>query len=710
LHDATKVAELAHDPRARAQKALSSIKRIISWYVKFKDDQKTRHLVETCFRRLDEVVFAEFARDNGETYLKKAFNLLMCRALNCPSEWQTEDIFPFLFTGMLWKKLKIQLLAARSGNKRALSLFYSLLQSKRTWYALSDEKKEKALKTHEQLLCDREPTRPSSISVWGLKRAVDMIIPRGTKFLPGSSLPTFGAGIGAKRKDGGCHSATTWVNKGFDPYFPKGPLPPRANADAQLLSLIQTQKLCSEWSLHIDSYVAFPRAEVQIIPEPGKFRIITKGEPVLYTAVRPFQHFMLDQWKKLGFGTMSETWEEDLVSSFQKCPLGESEYLVSGDYEAATDRLERWVTKVIYDRVLSNIDWGDYHFAAEMRDMVMHSLLPHVLIYPDGHSRIQKNGQLMGHPLSFPALCIANLATFLIAGLMDSEPFSVMKNREIRAYCRAKGLRINGDDILFKSDLNFASDWKVAAGQIGLVPSVGKNYVSRFAGMINSRLFVVKSFNGLDFVGYANVALSEGFRLKTDPRMLINTLSRVEVTLRRDVPSDVSLKLRTRFLRTHKELLDRFGQNYFLPIHIGGIGIENLNDRKIGLTPHQRKIATHLIDNPIERVLIEKLDELPAGMMRCLRAMRIICPPITVAPFGPINEPQLLKSCDDLFARLSGLYAFEEGAPKTAPYLARMSRLPTVGKWYGVDQILDAAEQRLNLSVGFHPTGHSCLF
>ena len=71
-------------------------------------------------------------------------------------------------------------------------------------------------------------------------------------------------------------------------------------------------------------------------------------------------------------------------------------------------------------------------------------------------SYLMCNGQLMGSPLSFPILCTINFVAYKTA---------------LRRYVKAKGgdwtkcsnlpVRVNGDDILFKANLDFYENyWK----------------------------------------------------------------------------------------------------------------------------------------------------------------------------------------------------------------------------------------------------------
>jgi len=103
----------------------------------------------------------------------------------------------------------------------------------------------------------------------------------------------------------------------------------------------------------------------------------------------------------------------------------------------------------------------------------------------------QTNGQLMGHVLSFPILCLLNLACY-----HDSWEIAVYGSA--RAAARSDGLHlvngvppvlINGDDIGFWTDQGQYEVWRDNLCRWGFVMSVGKNFVSSDFIQLNSTLF-----------------------------------------------------------------------------------------------------------------------------------------------------------------------------------------------------------------------------
>jgi len=129
---------------------------------------------------------------------------------------------------------------------------------------------------------------------------------------------------------------------------------------------------------------------------------------------------------------------------------------------------------------------GYFSRLPEFQSLAIRSLTNLTIFHEDVGYFTQTNGQLMGSLLSFPVLCIANYA---IWHLTVSQYYN----------CEATGLggsgkwdnvRINGDDISFASTPEMYERWKRHVVNVGLEPSMGKNYFSDRLVMLNSRPFI----------------------------------------------------------------------------------------------------------------------------------------------------------------------------------------------------------------------------
>jgi len=151
--------------------------------------------------------------------------------------------------------------------------------------------------------------------------------------------------------------------------------------------------------------------------------------------------------------------------------------MVSGDYKSATDNLHPALALEAIDAFCDTTG-----VELEERFLLHRALTGHVLTGEKEGNVDQCWGQLMGSPISFPILCIVNLAVTL--HVMEQEFDCSIDLSE--GECPVK---VNGDDILFTLPLTSYDTWSDWVTVAGLAPSVGKNYTSREYCMINSKLF-----------------------------------------------------------------------------------------------------------------------------------------------------------------------------------------------------------------------------
>jgi len=220
---------------------------------------------------------------------------------------------------------------------------------------------------------------------------------------------------------------------------------------------------------------------VEAVLEPIKVRTITKGRAQAYQAVHGIQKWMHQNLRKIPiFQLIGTTVTEDVIKSLLAKRLPH-EKLVSGDYSAATDNLKIAVTKIIFERILKRI-LADLHFsqeAIELTTLARKVLYEHTISYPkwaDIENVEQATGQLMGSPLSFPILCLANLICYWVSTCPTKDL------TELRVL-------VNGDDIAFPADQETYQTWSDHLKDFGFVKSVGKNYIHERFVIINSELF-----------------------------------------------------------------------------------------------------------------------------------------------------------------------------------------------------------------------------
>jgi len=382
------------------------------------------------------------------------------------------------------------------------------------------------------------------------------------------------------------------------------------------------------------------RAKVVALPEPFKTRIITKSEAYLNYYGKPLQKAMHSVIKKQkwGFAIGRPIVVKDVQERFSLIPEGW--VIVSGDYDAATDRLNSDATRASLFAALSQLDVSDNCKRLFEKIMLDQSLSYEntlddyedevgyeeaVALLPEGFVQ-QSNGQLMGSILSFIFLCIINAAAFMAAvrrwGILYEEEFDEIFTKEVVSrkgkisykathpewltlddLVSVFGLMINGDDILFKGPRSLVRIWYETVAQCGLVPSIGKNYQSRTFFTVNTMLFLREEESGsIIYNPYVNMSLvfgndpSLGANYSTDPSLFSLAAQGIQKRFLEDHPTDFQSVLNTYWLSVNRPYLTAccLGRNWFVPKSLGGLGLKSDRIGDNWITPKQGRIAAFL--------------------------------------------------------------------------------------------------------------------
>ena len=347
----------------------------------------------------------------------------------------------------------------------------------------------------------------------------------------------------------------------------------------------------------------FPTVEPVSLPEALKVRVISKGPPLLYTALKPVQRFtwrvLADHPAFLIGGSVNE-W---VIQNRLGKRLQDGEGYLSGDYAAATDELCSWVSNEIVAAISRVCE-----FSVQMESLFTRSLTGHEFV--DG--RVQCNGQLMGSITSFPVLCIAN-------AMLCRYSFELGTGRKV-TLMEWPGL-VNGDDIAMRCDGVVRDLWSKITGFAGLRESVGKTYFSREFVEMNSRVYMrlAEPIDGFDpsavnnvhrpqwfrAVGFVNLGLLKGVKrsgLSVGKSSLYGDDS---IGARaRDLYSSAPPGLRDRcmeaFVSSNKKLLDTIKLPWFAPEWLGGVGLPDYFDSQgnyHGLSVQDLCIAQRILRN-----------------------------------------------------------------------------------------------------------------
>nr|UJQ92657.1 MAG: putative RNA-dependent RNA polymerase [Narnaviridae sp.] len=274
---------------------------------------------------------------------------------------------------------------------------------------------------------------------------------------------------------------------------------------------------------------------IEPIVEPLKVRTITAGIGQTF-CLKPFQVAMS---KALGCEKQfSLTRGKPLNDNIKRIydQSGPDDVWISGDYTAATDSVSIEATKALLDGILESIDHEP------TRRWAMKEISPHLLTYPKSSGLepvLQKSGQLMGSLLSFPLLCLLNDCTARSIGLKPEQYL------------------INGDDILMRCPVERYETWKMKVQDFGLKLSLGKNYIHKSFGTVNSQLIFedkILSSGKHKVVDRRNVPLGETFR---DFQLMYPHLSVAETS--------------SIFKELNKEILSKSIRSLSVPFTHGGL-------------------------------------------------------------------------------------------------------------------------------------------
>jgi hypothetical protein len=221
-----------------------------------------------------------------------------------------------------------------------------------------------------------------------------------------------------------------------------------------------------------ESPIMLSPSRVTSVETGGKHRVISVGDVDL-NLFRPLHSSIYNRLSTFPWLLRGK----EKPTSFKEFTQRPGEFFVSGDYESATDNLNSEVQQTMLSLILDNscaVPKGILESAGSTLSMMMY------VRGADGSPEPavrQRRGQLMGNLLSFPLLCLVNYLAF-------------------RYYTKTKfsrdgvPVRVNGDDIVFRSTPEVYRRWFDGVVGSGLVLSKGKTMVHSTFFSLNSSLFM----------------------------------------------------------------------------------------------------------------------------------------------------------------------------------------------------------------------------
>lgn len=361
-------------------------------------------------------------------------------------------------------------------------------------------------------------------------------------------------------------------------------------------------------------------ATVVALSEPFKTRIITKSMADANYYAKPLQQVMHKNLRKNKIFTALDRplVLEDFVELAELRINNPSWKFVSGDYSAATDNINSDATISALYQVMEKLD-----IAPKTRVVLAQAVANQEITYfgslkgyendPDlmlvkkragvfnTNALVptdfdQQNGQLMGSILSFPLLCMINAAMFRMAVEEYYSYQGAKYDISLKECEEMYGLRVNGDDILFCAPDELIEIWSNLVAEVGLILSLGKNYVHPNIFTINSQMIEVKKDRMILEHNYVNLGL---FKPDENEYSFFRTCDKVQQRLYKGQTGQRLENIHEVLIYKWSPILRglsrrfRYSFNWYLPRHVGGLGLQSFEPIKA--TIYQRRIATALL-------------------------------------------------------------------------------------------------------------------
>jgi hypothetical protein len=335
----------------------------------------------------------------------------------------------------------------------------------------------------------------------------------------------------------------------------------------KIISAVDYTKLSTRFTMLyqeiLDRAITEPaNAELVPLAESLKARVISKGPPFTYCALKPLQKFL---WKTLrqhrAFKLIGEPVTPMVLQDIIGANLKEEEKFLSVDYADATNQIHGWLSECIMREIAKVIQLDKSEEELAVRSLIHHEISlsnKDLMRLEPGEKKLlkskQQTGQLMGGILSFPILCIANAVVLrLTKEITDDRLYRVDD----------LNFAVNGDDGLIKTTLIGKTNWERISEYVGLSPSVGKVYFNKYLLNINSENFIhypngYQSVIGtkgkwrlqhFESVGNINMGLFMGLQRST----IIQPLSKKEQKRKDDANKITNVDVK-KYKMTQKEL------------------------------------------------------------------------------------------------------------------------------------------------------------
>lgn len=349
------------------------------------------------------------------------------------------------------------------------------------------------------------------------------------------------------------------------------------------------------------------------LKEALKVRVISKGPPLKYTVLKPLQKFLWRCVRRTKPGVLvGEPVSHWSIQNALGAKLADGQRYLSVDYSDATNQMYSWVTEALVIWITEKLELDSIE-ARIFED----SLINHVIVDPvTKEHKLQQRGQLMGSVVSFPLLCMVNMTLLRMTKEYElGRPLSLDE-------C---GCLVNGDDgVLRTTDMGYRY-WQMIANFVGLEPSVGKVYFSSKFLNMNSRTFLrretavlmdhepavslpirdyVKRESWFELVPFVNLGLLYGIERSSGGETNTSSPLTSIATRAHDMiscaPEYSHVSLLRQYMSIHRNQLQDFKLPYFLPSHLGGLGLPVLSEKAFSYVPTAERSEVEKLLKPDE--------------------------------------------------------------------------------------------------------------
>jgi hypothetical protein len=157
---------------------------------------------------------------------------------------------------------------------------------------------------------------------------------------------------------------------------------------------------------------------------------------------------------------------------------------------------------------------------------------------------------------------------------------------------------VNGDDMAFKCDASFYPIFVQAASDAGFKISQGKQYLSPDWCLINSQVFMRRS-GSMKRLGYLNMKLILGESLKTGVSRATPTMIGKDLSKMVQLCPWTNCAVPAALHRWRKDWFGAFVPNWYLPVHLGGFGLDRrFAPKTLRFSRAQREVAAQFVSTP----------------------------------------------------------------------------------------------------------------